>query len=392
MLRKLVLFTLPFLCCINLHAIPSLIWTSTFNNTSDLDDAAFNVAVSSLNGNILVVGVTADSVTHENIFIAKYNKNGGLQWGIQQDFGGLLDVGYGVVADTNSNCYVTGTVTPYKGNSNILLEKFNSDGTTAWIKTIDYNDGNDEGRAITVDANTNIYITGIVSRPQSGQDIYVAKFDSTGTLIWSNVYTSSFNAPDAGFGVVVDTAGCVYVAGKKFNHTKTTFDIITLKYTSTGTLVWTSTYNTGQPNVNIGTDITIDANGNIKELGADWSNSNWDIILRTLNKSGTLVGTSRINGAAGGNDVAFRIIASTSGYLYTVGYEQLSTGNYAITARKLSTAGTLLSLIQYTTPGIKNISIGRGIAIDGNFVYIVGHENRSDIDQGYDIWIGKYNQ
>lgn len=391
MLKKVSLF-LPFFLYAHLLSASSLIWTSTFNNTSNLDDAAFNVAVSSPNGNVLVVGVTASSITHENVLVSKYNKNGGLQWRVQQDFGGLLDVGYGIVADTNSNCYVTGTITSSRGNSDVLLEKFNSDGTTAWIKTIDYNDGNDEGRAIAIDSNTNIYLTGSVTRPQSGQDIFISKLSSTGTLIWSAVYTSSFNAPDVGFGIAVDTNGYVYVSGKKFNHSKTTFDIITLKYTNAGILVWTSEYNTGLANINIGTDIAIDSNGNIKEAGAIWSDSNWDILIRTLNKSGAVIGSSRINGAAGGNDVVFRIVPSTSGYLYTAGYEQLVKGNYAITSRKISNAGNVLSIIQYTTPGIENVAIGRGIAIDGNYIYIVGHENREDVDQGHDFWIGKFNQ
>src|ERR1700690_1454928 len=78
---------------------------------------------------------------------------------------------------------------------------------------------------MTLDTNGNCYVTGwfdgtndfggvtLTNDGGGGQDIFVAKYNSSGTLQWANRAGGSSANRDAGRGIGVDTDGNVYVAG-----------------------------------------------------------------------------------------------------------------------------------------------------------------------------------
>jgi len=68
-------------------------------------------------------------------------------------------------------------------------------------------------------------------------DVYIAKYDAAGALVWD--YQSGTLAADWAVGASVDPEGNVYVSGTRYNGTDN--DPILMKFTSAGTLVWTST-------------------------------------------------------------------------------------------------------------------------------------------------------
>lgn len=104
-------------------------------------------------------------------YILKFTSTGSKAWGIF--FGGNgNDIGYGVVTDSKQDIYITGTTTSttgisssgahqtsYSGNTDIFLAKFNSSGTRLWStyyggKSYEYIP------FIASDAKDNIYIAG----------------------------------------------------------------------------------------------------------------------------------------------------------------------------------------------------------------------------------------
>ena len=80
----------------------------------------------------------------------------------------------GLTLDTNANCYVTGwfdgtnnfggiTLTNHStgGGSDIFVAKYNSSGTLQWVQPAGQSAGNvNYGRAVGADTNGNIYVTG----------------------------------------------------------------------------------------------------------------------------------------------------------------------------------------------------------------------------------------
>ena len=98
-----------------------------------------------------------------DIFVAKYDPNGVLVWAKQAD----ADFPRGIAVDSAGNSYVTGnfagnaTFGPGEGNEttldsgglfqDIFVAKYNSNGTLAWAKKAGGTSANDFGRAIAAD-------------------------------------------------------------------------------------------------------------------------------------------------------------------------------------------------------------------------------------------------
>jgi hypothetical protein len=136
----------------------------------------------------------------------------------------------GLTLDTNGNCYVTGwfdgtndfggiTLTNQSvGGSDIFVAKYNSVGALQWVQraggtSINY------GRSVGVDTNGNVYVTGSAYGPasfgsvnltgSSGQNFFLAKYNNAGAIQW--VKPSSGGSSDVyGIGLAVDGAGNSY--------------------------------------------------------------------------------------------------------------------------------------------------------------------------------------
>ncbi len=77
--------------------------------------------------------------------------------------------------------------------------------------------GDDQGKAIAVDPAGNIYVMGTTRDPDANQDVFVLKFDSTGTqLLYGAVVGGS--GDDYGNAMAIDGRGAVYVAGFTFSY------------------------------------------------------------------------------------------------------------------------------------------------------------------------------
>ena len=97
-------------------------------------------------------------------------------------------------------------------NSNITIRKTNSSSNESiWNKIID-DEYTDRGFGITIDSNDCAIITGSInfsSPSPTGQDIFVAKYDSSGNQLWNNTWGGS--GIEDGFDVVVDSDDNVYI-------------------------------------------------------------------------------------------------------------------------------------------------------------------------------------
>ncbi|MBI3248435.1 MAG: SBBP repeat-containing protein [Deltaproteobacteria bacterium] len=255
-----------------------------------------------------------------DIFVAKYDSSGLLQWVKQAGSGnGVVGVGssteqgLGIGIDA-SNVYVTGffqstnavfgpgeagevTLSVPGGGREIFLAKFSaSDGTFAWVKNAG-GVGTDEGHAIAVDSSGNSYITGVfaltatfdaatVTSAASG-DVFVAKYNTSGTLVW--VKRAGGGSDDEGNGIAIDGSGKSYVTGR-----------------FTGTNV---TFGPGE--------------GNQTLLSAGHGND-IDIFVAGYNADGTLAWAKRAGGLSGGSgpspDEGFGIATDSDGNSYVTGF------------------------------------------------------------------------
>ncbi|MGH7964212.1 MAG: SBBP repeat-containing protein, partial [Candidatus Binatia bacterium] len=219
---------------------------------------------------------TIGSAGQPDIFIAKYDTTGALVWAKQA--GGMgVDGGLGIAVDSSGNSYVAGFFSStaafgeepnqivFTGGSNFVA-KYDSAGSPVWVKRT----GGD-GNAIAVDGSGNSYVTGIfggstifgqgeanqttlTTRSDDFADIFVAKYDNTGALVWvKQAGGRSRIFEEEGQGIAVDAMGNSVVTGYVSGADKIfgeganqvilpsndgSQEIFIAKYDSAGTLVW----------------------------------------------------------------------------------------------------------------------------------------------------------
>jgi hypothetical protein len=173
-----------------------------------------------------------------DIFIASYGDTGQLNWAknIGSD---STDDGLGIATDIMGNVFVTGyfqdsadfdpgpgtqTLTA-TGDKDIYILNLDGSGNFVWAKQVG-GTGADAGNDINIDISGGIYVTGYFSGfsvdfdPDTGitnltghgnEDIFVAKYDSVGSLSWARSMGSS--ATDMGNAIITDIMGDVYSTG-----------------------------------------------------------------------------------------------------------------------------------------------------------------------------------
>ncbi len=94
-----------------------------------------------------------------------------------------------------------------------------------------------DGGWVVVGFTTGNLKSGAVNPSPGTRDAYIAKYDTTGTLVWD--YQSETAYYEYAGDVTVDPAdGSIYVSGSQ--QVNTDYDPFLMKFTSSGTMVWTS--------------------------------------------------------------------------------------------------------------------------------------------------------
>jgi hypothetical protein len=189
----------------------------------------------------------------ENAFVTKFNPEGSALVYSTYLGGSTADIGLAVDVDAAGNAYVTGEtfstnfpVTPgvfqtafaVNAASNAFVTKLNTDGTLGYSTFLgggSLNDGagsSDSPAGIKVDATGNAYVAGTtdatnfpMQAPLQGAlgglgatNAFVTKLNPTATaLVFSTYLGGEFF--DMAWGIDIDTAGNVYVAGETYSIT-----------------------------------------------------------------------------------------------------------------------------------------------------------------------------
>jgi hypothetical protein len=156
-------------------------------------------------------------------FLAKYDTDGQRLW-LKQWGTPNKDTGYSLATDASRNIYISGYTAgplygPQQGNRDIFLAKFDAGGIFQWGRQMGTSE-HDQGWGVAADAVGNVYVTGetggmLGTDPWAGdQDVFVAKYNTSGTQIWlKQLGTTNF---DLGRAIAVDTNGGVFVTGWSF--------------------------------------------------------------------------------------------------------------------------------------------------------------------------------
>jgi uncharacterized delta-60 repeat protein len=203
------------------------------------DDGANALAVDDV-GNVYVCGYSSNG-TNTDFATIKYGPDGNSPW-MRTYEGGSNDVATDMVVEAGY-IYVTGyseQIDQEIGlNKDFATIKYDANGNEVWgtlpngVALCNGGHGADEAVAIFVDSYGEIYVTG-TSQGDSSQDYFTLKYNTTGNLIWLARYNSTNSTAgwnDFATALVVDSSGNVYVTGysQKPGDEKTNY-ILTVKY------------------------------------------------------------------------------------------------------------------------------------------------------------------
>ncbi|HLG34935.1 MAG TPA: SBBP repeat-containing protein [Bacteroidia bacterium] len=304
-----------------------LIWSSVYsgNYYSGLD---VPVAIGVNSGLVYVTGTTQDSTGLLDIVTLQYDANGTLQWSAQYDYVDLYDVPRALKTD-DSKVYITG------GSQNSLLDwdyltlEYDASGNP--VDTIRLtNTGNsfDRANAVALTDSGTVYITGRASSSTFGFNIRTVKIDSTGSLVWiRNFDLAGFD--NEGTAMTVDTNENIYITG--FGKTGTgdaTSDYVTLKYDSAGNLIWSQTFNGSGSGKDVAWYVDVDSIGTVYVTGETWNGNNFDFGTIVYDSAGAVLWQDMYDGNAHGDDNATHIEHDRDGIVYVSGQSTLEDGTY----------------------------------------------------------------
>lgn len=230
------------------------IWTRRFRMTDTLSCFPKTIEVDSFD-NIYVAGDCFPGFS-----VVKYNTNGDIIW--TNNYKGDSGIGRlnAMKIDQHQNVFFTGI---YNGKYTTI--KLNANGLQQWVSIYNSPDDNfNEPFDIDLDADNNIYITGVSDGDPSGsvkRDIVTIKYDFNGIEQWVRRNDGINHGDDFGYVVAVDAENSIIVAGQRDGA------YYTISYNANGEVQWDRMYDDNSASECEARDIEIDCKGNVYVTG-----------------------------------------------------------------------------------------------------------------------------
>ncbi len=338
-------------------------WSKSWGNLND-DDIVENMVRNSITGDLYFTGATNKSGTNYDLLLIKYNKDGTLIWNVTWD-SNYDDYGKDVAIDeTTGDVYVTGVQTHTTEFDNAITLKFDATGDYKWNRT--YHSSYDRGYAIAMGPSGNVIVIG-----DSNSNIFVANYTPSKTIIWEKEYDITGNF-DSGKDIVINSDGSFYVTGTKGNFMMPGYATL-VKFNSSGDAVWHKELSVSSSSTMVGYALAKDSEDYIYVTGRDSIEPNNRLLLAKFKDEGASAtekwAKAWIESASDqywGEDIL--IDSANTPYVAI----HLGTPNSSLIVRKYTNSGTLSSEIKWDG-GNSNAKFPRGVVMDSNYhLYIVG--------------------
>lgn len=226
-----------------------------------LPDARANGVITDNANNVYVSGYTVNRNLDGNRlpgnsggFIAKYTIAGDKLW--TRVLGSPVDtLSFGITLGKDGFLYMCGCsstaldgISFAGGQNDAFLAKYDVDGNKIWSRLLG-GSGNDEAHGVATDGENNIYITGWTDSPSivgqvnadpGSYDIFLAKYATNGSRLWTQLYGG--RGHEIGCGLVVsESSNFVVVVG--YGPLWPTPNGLVVKFSPEGDVIWNRTVN-----------------------------------------------------------------------------------------------------------------------------------------------------
>ncbi len=402
-----LLFGLILLICTSVFGEepPEQQWVALYNGPGNGTDNATALKIDNL-GNVYVMGWSTGSGTGSDYATVKYSPDGNQLWVARYNGpGNSSDSAQALAVDNSGNVYVTGWSTGSGTGSDYATIKHNPDGNQLWVAR--YNglaNINEEARSLSVDNSGNVYVTGYSYGSGTDQDYATVKYTPDGNELWVARYNGDANNYDSAYALAVDNSGNVYVTGRSYGGSGTSYDYATVKYSPDGNQLWVRRYNGPVIYSQDGAKaLAVDNSGNVYVTGSsDGNGTGSDYATVKYDSNGNQLWVARYNGPANNGEVAQALAVDSSGNVYVTGGSYGSgaaDSDYATV--KYNSDGNQLWAARYNGPADSN-DAAYGLAVDnsGN-VYVTGNSPGSGTYDDYatvkyspdgnQLWVARYN-
>lgn len=272
------------------------------------------------------------------------------------------------------------------GISSCFLVCLDLNSNFQWVKK--FGDGNASVNDISIDISSNVIITGSYQNSitlasqtitsNGADDVFIAKWDATGTPQWIKGFGGNTTFIDEGNGIATSTNGDIYLIGN-FQGTvdfdpnagisnltsNGGYDLFIQKLNSSGNLIWVETI--GGTSSDQGNDITIDSNNDIIFTGVikgtvdfdispstnNLTTSTFNVFLCKWNENAIYLWAKSTNSTTS-NPQGFFITSDSQNNCYVVGitagttdFDPSSSGTFNLTA----SGGSNTFILKVTTTG-----------------------------------------
>ncbi len=308
-------------------------------------------------------------------YLCLFSFNGFSQNWLNGEGGATNDEALDIAVDPTGDYYTTGYFTTTAtfgtfslnsaGNSDVFIAKYNAAGIVQWAVKAG-GSGADRGYSIKTDDAGNLYITGYyygtatfgattISSVGSTQDVFIAKYDISGNMLW--VRSVGGTDAETGYGITSDNLGNVIATGQ-FKGTATfgtitlssainplsglpSFDIFTVKYDGSGNFLWVEQGRAKYDDR--GLDVAVDLSNNIFIVGQFSDTIQFDAIHNNaVMNSGYLMKYDQT-----GNEQWFVKMSAVQTILYSIAVDQAN--NILITGDFKGNLGIFTTPMVYST-------------------------------------------
>ena len=339
------------------------VWVARYDGDAQGADRPVAIAVEA-DGSVIVAGSSAGKDTGSDFAMVKYDPDGNQLWASRYDGPGHGNDSLKALAvDPDGNVYVTGESPGEDGAAESASLKYGPDGDLLWAARTGSAGAVQSLADIACDAEGHVYVTGRARRGARNVDFVTIKYDPAGQVIWTA--HRNWSVHDDARYLAVDEAGNVYVAGDIVSHTEgpekiAHQDMGLVKFGPDGRELWTVSFNGGEASNEVAAGLRLGPEGHVYLSGTTLPAGQADsqspppaeFVTAEYDTDGALLWTARHEGLEQSVSMAQGLALDADGNAYVLASERGSPGR-----------SPLLALIKFGPQGDERWVVGHaGVA------------------------------